>query len=154
MYYRWNWKKKILAKGWYLSCYICRRKSFNVYPNTYSRQSSFLFRGNSRIQFNHVKANKQSKVDILMKLTKNLVVIASWLWTRTRYWISLCANIRIDTIPLPSLSHTFTFWWSFFNILVFLHEHNHYRKLASETTPFIVCGLVRLLSNQIAVFFD
>ena len=56
-----------------------------------SKQLSF--RGNSRIQFNHVKANKQSKADILMKLTKNLVIIASCLWTR--YWINLCVNIRI-----------------------------------------------------------
>ena len=96
---------RTLARGWYLHCYKCRRINLSLHPNTYSRQSSFLFRGNSRIQFNHLKANKQSKADILMKLTKNLVIIASCLWTR--YWINLCVNIRIDTILLP-LSHAFT----------------------------------------------
>ena len=66
-----------LARGWYLCCYKYRGVNLNVYPSTYSHQNSFLFRGNSRIQFNHVKANKQSKADILMKLTKNLVKIAN-----------------------------------------------------------------------------
>ena len=60
-----------LAKRWYLCCYKCWHTNLNVYPNTYSHQSSFLFQGNSRIQFSHVKVNKQSKADILMKLMEN-----------------------------------------------------------------------------------
>ena len=51
-----------LTKGWYLSYYKCQRKNLNVYPNIYSRESSFLFRGNSTVKFNH-KKSKQIKQD-------------------------------------------------------------------------------------------
>ena len=54
----------------------CRRRNLNVDPNIYSRESNFLFRGNSTVQFSHKKLNKQSKTDNLMKLTKNPVIIA------------------------------------------------------------------------------
>ena len=55
---------------WYLYYYKYRRRNLNVYADIYSRESSSLFRENSAIEFNHKKPNKQSKTDILMKLTK------------------------------------------------------------------------------------
>ena len=51
-----------LTKGWYLRCYKDRRRNVNTYPNIYSRKSSFLFRGNSTIQFSH-KETEQTKQD-------------------------------------------------------------------------------------------
>ena len=60
-----------LTERCYLRSHKGRRRNLNVYPNTYSCESSFLFRGNSAIRFNHKNPNKQSKRDILMKLTKN-----------------------------------------------------------------------------------
>ena len=68
---------RTLTKEWYLGCYKYQRRNPNVYSNIYSRESNFLFKGNSTIQFNRKKANKQSKVKILMKLTANSVIAAS-----------------------------------------------------------------------------
>lgn len=52
-------------------------RNLNEYPNI-SRENSFLFRGNSTIQFNRKKTNEQIKQDMyLMKVTENLVIIAS-----------------------------------------------------------------------------
>ena len=53
--------------------------------DVYSRNISFLLRVNLTIRFNHKKLTKeQSKkqTSIFLKLTKNLVIIASSLWTR------------------------------------------------------------------------
>ena len=56
------WMLRTLAEEWYLRCYKYQRTNYNVYPNIYSRERSFLFRGNSTIQFNHKKI-KQTKQD-------------------------------------------------------------------------------------------
>ena len=69
--YRTLWLKEK-----YLFCYKYQRSNLIVCLNIYSRESSFLFSGNSTIQFNQIKTDKRSKTDILMKLTKNLVFIA------------------------------------------------------------------------------
>ena len=71
-----------LTRGWYLRCYKYRRRYVSIYLNMYSRESSFPFRVNSSIQFNHKKTNQQSKIVILMKPTKHLAIIASSLWNR------------------------------------------------------------------------
>ena len=34
-------------KGWYIYCDKYRRKNLNVYPNSYSLEGNFLFRGDS-----------------------------------------------------------------------------------------------------------
>ena len=60
---------------WYLQCYKYRRRKLDVYPNIYSRDSSFIFSGNSTIHFNH-KKKKQSRTGTLIKLRKNLVIVA------------------------------------------------------------------------------
>ena len=72
-----------LTKGWYLCCHKHERRNLNAYPNIYSRESIFLFKGNSTIRFNYTP-NKQIKqffrTDILnktvtlMQITKNLVL--------------------------------------------------------------------------------
>ena len=67
---------RTLTKGWYLNCYKHRRKSLHVYPNIYSRESSFLFRGNSMIQFNHKKTEQTKQDRYFDETTKNLVIIA------------------------------------------------------------------------------
>ena len=51
---------RILTKRWYLFCYKYRRRNLKLYPNIYSHESSFIFRGNSKIQFNH-KKNQPNK---------------------------------------------------------------------------------------------
>ena len=51
-----------LTKRWYLRCYKYRHRNLNLYLNIYPCESSFLFRGNSMIEFNDKKPpNKQSK---------------------------------------------------------------------------------------------
>ena len=52
---------------------------------------------------------KQSKTGILIKLTKDLVIIASSLWTK--YWIKKIYVWRSHWHnPHLSCSHTFEFW--------------------------------------------
>ena len=53
---------RTLTKGWYLCCYKYWPTNLNVYPNIYSRERNFLFKGNSTIQFHHSKTNKQRQV--------------------------------------------------------------------------------------------
>ena len=48
-------------------------------------KAAFFLEGFSTTQFKHKKTNKQSKAGIMIKLTKNLVIIAGSLLTR--YWI-------------------------------------------------------------------
>ena len=60
---------RTLSKGWHLCCYKYWPRNFNIYPNIYSGEGSLLFRGNSKIQFNHKKPNKQGKTITLMKLS-------------------------------------------------------------------------------------
>ena len=68
------WMLRTLTKGWYLRCYKYQHRNHNIYPNIYSREYSFLFRGNSTIKFSH-KKTEQTIRHILIKLTKNLVTI-------------------------------------------------------------------------------
>ena len=49
-----------LTKGWYLCCHKHERRNLNAYPNIYSRESIFLFKGNSTIRFNYTP-NEQIK---------------------------------------------------------------------------------------------
>ena len=103
---KWNWGKKLLdathreTKERYLCCYKYRRRYLNEYLNIYSRESSFHFRGNSTIPFNHEKLNKQSKAGILIKLTKNLVIIAS---------LAYGLGTKLTQSPSPC-SQTLLFW--------------------------------------------
>ena len=47
------------------------------------KRAAFLLEGTQMTQFHHQKTlNKHSKAGILMKLTQNLVINASSLWTR------------------------------------------------------------------------
>ena len=62
------WLLHTTTKGWYLCCYKYRCGNLYVYPNINSRESRFLFRGNSSIQFNHKKTptdKAQTKTSIL-----------------------------------------------------------------------------------------
>ena len=71
-----SWRNKS-NKGekncWMLRILLCYYKywgrNLNEYPNI-SRENSFLFRGNSTIQSNLKKTNKQSKICIWWKLRK------------------------------------------------------------------------------------
>ena len=45
-------------------------------------KAAFFLEGFSTTQFKHKKTNKQSKTGIMIKLTKNLVIIAGSLLTR------------------------------------------------------------------------
>ena len=88
------------VKGWYLCCCKYPRRYLNKFLNIYSLKSSFDFRGNSTIQFNHKIPNKQSKAGTLIKLTKNLVIIPSIAYELGAKWnIYIFVNVRIDTIP-------------------------------------------------------
>ena len=49
-----------LAKGWDLCYKHKRRYLHDAYPNIYSRESMFIFQGNSTIQFDY-KPNEQTK---------------------------------------------------------------------------------------------
>ena len=53
---------RTLIKQCYFCCYKYRLRNLNVYLNIYSRESSFLFRGNQTIQFNH-KKHEQTNQD-------------------------------------------------------------------------------------------
>lgn len=54
------WMPCTLTKGWHLCCFIFQCRKLNVYLNIYSCRTSFLFRGSSKIQFNH-KINRTNK---------------------------------------------------------------------------------------------
>ena len=51
---------RTMINGWYLCCYKYQCRNLNVYPNIDSRESSFLYRGNSAIQFNHKKQTNKA----------------------------------------------------------------------------------------------
>ena len=52
-----------VTEGWYLYCYKYKRRDLNLYPSIYFRESSFLFRENSKIQLNHqTRASKARQV--------------------------------------------------------------------------------------------
>ena len=70
---------RTIIKGCYPCCYKCRHRNLNVYPNVYSCEGSFLFRGNSNDP-NSSYNNEQMEQGILMKLTKN--PDKNSLWTR------------------------------------------------------------------------
>ena len=89
--------------------------NFNVYPNTYSPESIFLFIGNLTIRFINRK-NKQNvflkkgilrKCGILMKLRQNLAIITSSFWTRYQ---KICTNVRIEAPFPPTCLHRLALW--------------------------------------------
>ena len=86
--------------------------SFNVYPNTYSPESIFIFIGNLTIN----RKNKQNvflkkgilrKCGILMKLRKNPAIITSSFWTRYQ---KICTNVRIEAPFPPTCFHRLALW--------------------------------------------
>ena len=61
---------RTLTKGWYPCCCKYRRKNLSTYPNIYSRESSFLFTGNSAIPFNHKKIEQKKQGMCFDKINK------------------------------------------------------------------------------------
>ena len=99
----WNWKIIFcwvlwnFAKGWYLCCYKYWRRNLNVYSIFILVKAAFFLEGGQRSSLINRKPNKQSKIDIWMKLTNNLITNnASSLWTR-HYIKKIFVNAWIDT---------------------------------------------------------
>ena len=92
---------RLLTKGWYLCCYKYWTRNLNVHHNIYSRERSFIFKGNSKIQFNHNKTNKQRQLfwcsSFYLKIT--FKIKSSRLSNRIRYCSSL---LRIKNISRPN----------------------------------------------------
>ena len=67
---------------WYLCCYKDRCRNLNVIQIFILVKAAFFLEGIQLSSLILKKSNKQIKTDILMEVTKNLVIIASSLWTR------------------------------------------------------------------------
>ena len=73
-------------------------------------KAAFSLEGFQRSSLIVKKPSKQSKIGILIKRTKKLVVIVSNLWTR--YYIKRkCKRSHCHNPPSP-YSHAFAFWWT------------------------------------------
>ena len=92
---------RLLTKGWYLCCYKHWPRNLNVHHNIHSRERSFIFKGNSTIQFNHNKTNKQRQVfwcsSFYLKIT--FKIKSSRLSNQIRYCSSL---LPIKNISRPN----------------------------------------------------
>ena len=91
-----------LTKRWYLCCYTYWPRTLNVNPNIYSRERSFLFKGNSTIQCNHNKTNKQRGIFMHVFLFKN-----SSLSNQITYCSSL-SPMKTNSLPKQWITYNFS----------------------------------------------
>ena len=93
---------RTLTKRWHLCCYKHRRRNLNVTQIYILVKVTFFL---ERIQQSSLiikKSNKQiKKTGILMKLTKNSVIIAKGLWTRYCIKKFMCELLHQHNLPPP-----------------------------------------------------
>ena len=96
---------RTLTEGLYLCCYKYRCRNFNVIQIFILVKAPFLSEGIQRSSLIIKKSDKQIKTGILMKLTKNSVIIATSLWTR--YYIKkfVCERSHWHNTPPLLFAH-------------------------------------------------
>ena len=90
---------RTMIKGWHLCCYKCLHRNLNVYSNIYSRETSFLFRGNSNDPFSSLKSSKHSKTDSSMKLTKKSGNYCKYFGLGTKFQKHVCEHSHWHNSP-------------------------------------------------------
>ena len=98
-------------KGWYYAVTNIGVEIL-VYMKVFiSVKAVFILEGIQRSTLIIKKTNKEMKTDILMKLSKNLLIIASSLRTRYKILKNYVCTLAL-TQPLPPCSRTSPYWWN------------------------------------------